>query len=221
MAYVERGMRDAAFHFIQGFRDYVGRQCAPRPTVNGQVLEFQPGGDRVEFLLELSRNDLFLFGWKFLSMGMIVMVTQSRSTDEEDAHSAYFISGVPFRFMCNDSTDPETASMRLSKGVNMAPNWVWNKTTHQGLPSDGRRRAVFLCLALKRMGLPPLCSMVVLQMCEQPEFGAGLLHVLPLYDDDPVEELIDMDPHFFLSVNTLKSENGYAQPIRRPLVWTP
>jgi hypothetical protein len=220
MAYAMGRMREAAFHLTPGWTEYVLAQCTLLPTVRGQFDEFVDG-DRVDYVCEVFRRDLFDFVWRFLSMGRIVMVKQSCSTDEEDAHSSYFISVVEFGFMCNNSTDPEAADMRLSQEVNMNPKWGWNQTTHQGLPLEGRRRAVFLCLALKRAGLPSLCSMVVLQMCERNEFGNGMLHILPLYHDEPFDGLINMEEEFRISVHTIRPEPGHSQAITRSPVWRP
>ena len=49
--------------------------------------------------------------------------------------------------------------------------WFWTPRTHVALPPAGRRRAVFVCLALNRWGLPSLCWAAVLRACTYHELA--------------------------------------------------
>ena len=49
--------------------------------------------------------------------------------------------------------------------------WFWSPRTHVALPPAGRRRAVFVCLALSRWGLPSLCWEAVLRACTYHELA--------------------------------------------------
>ena len=194
--------------------------CRSVSVLNGTPIDFE---ERLRKSHYLRRGDLLLYVFRYLMVaGAIVVVEQARSLENEDAMDKFFISGRPFSWTFNYDYNPSNASHEDAViGVNKYPRWGLNSNTYRELSPEGRKKVVFYFLALKRAGLPSVCSDVVLKMCDHSHFGPGLMYCLDVNGGDDVSELVNMDPNYHMCISIILPECPGYETVEDRLMWTP
>ena len=202
------------------------KQCEDVPLVRGNLTLYEDGdlvdgpscmlfkGDLPAFVSQYRRHP-------YRDGGPVLMVKRLTCTEHEDHIAVYFVCWREFMVAINNSTDPSDADFRFSQRVQFDPLWFWSSSTHAALPFAGRKRAVFLCLALKRLGLPSLCWMTVLRACVLDDFAPNGFYIAPVGPYDNVDELMAYEEHVLLSVETVVLQDRDYDGVAMEKLWRP